>query len=116
MTPTARTLEKCRRDGYCVDVVERWIPGANIRRDLFGCVDVLCIKKTEPFSLLGIQATTASTVSSRVRKIVPECSEAAGLFLLHGELQVWGWRRWPDRVDGRLWRPRVEHITADMLE
>lgn len=32
LTPTARSLDLLRRDGWLVEVVERWIPGARLRR------------------------------------------------------------------------------------
>ena len=114
MTPTARTLEMCRRNGWYADVVERWIPGANIRRDLFGCIDIVAMSDQ---SMIGIQATSAANVSSRVSKIKNKCTEPALIWLLHAELQVWGWRKYPRRdSSGRSWRPRIEHITAEMLD
>jgi len=60
MSPTTLTLRYLRRAGYLVDVAERWIIGANIRRDLFGCIDLLAIGIDEP--VLGIQATSLSIV------------------------------------------------------
>ena len=56
MTPTAFTLRYLRRSGYLAEVVERWIPGANIRKDLFGIIDLVAITVDEP--ILGIQATS----------------------------------------------------------
>jgi hypothetical protein len=42
MSPTQRTLEYLRLSGYpLVGVVERWIPRALVRQDLFGILDVL---------------------------------------------------------------------------
>ena len=40
MSPTARSLRYLRECGHVADVVERWIPRANVRRDLFGVIDV----------------------------------------------------------------------------
>jgi len=41
-------MEALREKGFHCGVVERWIPGANIRRDLFGFIDVLAVTPTAP--------------------------------------------------------------------
>jgi hypothetical protein len=108
-------------------VVERWIPKANVRRDLFGCIDVVAVRRGES-GVLAIQATTLAHVSARLAKAKgrPELRTwlAAG-----NRFEVWGWsyrgRRWvvkrvalrgedlagvvvevpPRRPGGRKWRP-----------
>ena len=89
MSPTARTLRDLRADGWTADVVERWIPGANVRSDLFGFVDIVAVRGAET---LGVQATSDTNVSARVRKIadhpnLPHVREAGW------RLEVWGWRK-----------------------
>lgn len=49
-----------------METVERWIPGANIRKDLFGWIDLLAIRDGET---LAVQTTSWSNMSSRVNKI-----------------------------------------------
>ncbi len=87
MTPTQRTLKHLRESGYLAEVVERWIPGANIRKDLFGFVDVLAVKEGE---VLGVQATSRDNVASRVSKIAEHPNvgpvRKAGI-----RLEVHGW-------------------------
>jgi hypothetical protein len=56
-----------RRRGYLADVVERWIPRTNIRRDLFGCIDSAAIAVWLP-AVLGVQATTADHVAAQLAK------------------------------------------------
>jgi hypothetical protein len=41
MTPMARTLAFLRGCGHAADVVERWLPRVNVRRDLFHCIDIV---------------------------------------------------------------------------
>ena len=65
-SPTQLTLRHLRAEGYTAEIVERWIPGANIRRDLFGFVDVLAIRGTET---LAVQTTSVGNVSHRIAKI-----------------------------------------------
>jgi hypothetical protein len=86
-TPTSRTLAELRETGWTAEVVERWNPHARVRNDLFGFIDILAIRGAET---LGVQATSASNVASRVRKIAdhpntPAVREAGW------RLEVWGW-------------------------
>jgi hypothetical protein len=86
ISPTARTLAKLRKEGWLPWVVEKWIPGANIRSDLFGFIDVLAIRGTET---LGVQSTSRSNVASRVKKIaehenVARVREAGWAIVVHG--------------------------------
>lgn len=88
-SPTQRTLKEMRARGYLADVTEKWIPGANIRRDLYGFIDVLCIKDAE---VVGIQATSGDNVAARVDKIANHDNvgavRKAGIRIL-----VHGWRK-----------------------
>lgn len=88
-SPTKRTLQEMRKRGYLAEVVEKWIPGANVRRDLAGFIDVLCFK---PGEVVGVQSTSDSNVASRVRKIADH--ENVGIVRSAGvRLLVHGWRR-----------------------
>jgi hypothetical protein len=87
-SPTQRTLAHLRKLGYTADVTERWIPGANVRRDLFGFIDILAINDTE---VLGVQATSGDHVAERVLKIVEH--ENYGLVCKHIRVVVHGWRK-----------------------
>lgn len=88
-SPTKRTLDALRADGWLVAVVERWNPHARIRQDLFGVVDILALKDSET---LAVQATSGSNVASRIKKIADHEStpyiRAAGW-----RFEVWGWRK-----------------------
>lgn len=66
MSPTELSLKLLREEGYLVEVVEKWIPGANIRKDLFGFIDMVAIKKGET---LAVQCTSYSHVAERINKI-----------------------------------------------
>lgn len=86
-SPTQRSLAEMRRRGYLADVTERWIPRANVRRDLFGFGDVLAVGDDE---VVMVQATSRDNVSSRVRKI--EQSETVGAVRKGGiRILVHGW-------------------------
>jgi carbonic anhydrase len=88
-SPTARSLKVMRERGYLADVVEKWIPGANIRKDLYGFIDILCIKDNE---IVGVQSTSGDNVAARCTKIAEhpnvDAVRKAGI-----KLVVHGWRK-----------------------
>ncbi len=87
-SPTQRSLQFLRDQGYLVAVVERWNPHARLRQDLFGWIDLLAIRDGET---LAVQ-TTASAVAARVKKI----TEAASLPTIRKagwRIFVHGWRK-----------------------
>lgn len=118
MSPTARTRRLLEDEGYTVGVVERWLPsnsgGFGTRSDLWGFLDLLAMKAGHP--IIGIQATSGSNVSSRVKKILE--IPLHRVWLLCGcRIQVIGWRKVCKRkADGtrskqKVWRPVVREVT-----
>lgn len=87
MSPTQRSLAHLRSQGYLAEVVERWIPGANIRKDLFGFIDILAIRDNE---VLGVQATSRDNVAARVAKIA-EHENVAAVRKANIRIEVHGW-------------------------
>lgn len=88
-SPTARSLKVLRDRGYHAEVVERWIPGANIRKDFAGFIDILALKDDE---VLAVQTTSDAHVAERVSKI----TEHEKLPLIRGVgwgIHVHGWRK-----------------------
>lgn len=87
-----------REKGFHAEVVERWIPGANIRRDLFGFIDIVCLGDNG--TVVGVQSTSASNVAARVAKIaesplVDRVRKAGIRIIVHGWKKVKG--RWQVR-------------------
>ena len=114
--PTQRSLERARKAGQLAGVVERWNPHARIRQDLFGFLDLLVVDPERP-GVLGVQATSASNVSSRVRKILDLASSgpssAPRVWLEAGNrIEVWGWRK---KSNGR-WDCRVVRLELPALD
>ena len=112
MTPTSRSLAFLRRQGFTVDVVERWIPGKAIRCDFLGFADLLAFHPAEKRFLL-IQ-TTSTGVSERRRKILERrTAEAKAWLRAGGEIELHGWRRILDATGTRRWSVRVDTITLE---
>ncbi len=100
MSPTARSLKYLREAGWIVQIVEKWVPQAKRRIDLFGIGDLLAIKRGE--SPLLIQCTSTSNVSARVNKSVS--SVTLGVWLgSGGRFVVHGWSKKGKRGERKLW-------------
>jgi hypothetical protein len=109
-TPTALTLAALRRSGYLADVAERWLPHANVRRDLFGIGDVVGIDRRQP-GLLLVQCTTRAHVADRLAKAKGR-PELAAWLKAGGRFEVWGWYRRAGR-----WEVRIVAVTgADLSD
>lgn len=96
--PAERSLKLLRDEGYMAAVVEKWNPHARIRQDLFQIIDVVAVK---PGETVGVQSTSYSNVSSRVRKIeeaeaTPRLRDAGWRLIVHGWHKVGN--RWKCRV------------------
>jgi hypothetical protein len=110
VTPTARTLAECKRRGWRAQVVEQTIPHTFIKRDLFGCVDVLALDGLP--GVLGIQVTSSSNVAARVAKMRTECAEAVGAWLAAGNrLVVHGWAKRGKAGSRKVWTLREVDLT-----
>lgn len=93
-----RSLKFMREKGYVAEVTERWIPGANVRKDLWGFVDILCLGDSGV--IVGVQSTSDSNVSARISKIadsplVGRVRQAGIRIIVHGWKKVKG--RWQVR-------------------
>ena len=101
MSPTRRTLERLRAEGWMAAVVERWNPHAGVRQDLFGVLDIVALRGGET---LGVQATSASHVAHRLRKL-EDSPALAALREAGWTVQLWGWRKKRGR-----WEPRIVDV------
>jgi len=87
-SPTQRSLEYLREQGYHCEIVEKWNSFTKQRKDLWGWCDILAIRKDE---VLAVQVT-ASAVANRIKKIQESTTVAlvrdAGI-----RIEVHGWRK-----------------------
>jgi hypothetical protein len=114
MSPTARTLTLLRRRGFLADVVERWIPRANVRRDLFGFIDLAAIAGGQA-GVLGVQATTIGHMAHRLAKA--RGLPALKVWLAAGNrFEVWGWARRGGRWRVKIVSIRPEDLAAVLIE
>ena len=88
-SPTQRSKAHLEKQGYRVAIVEHWNSFARIRQDLFGIVDLLCLRGSET---LAVQTTSASNMSARVKKIA-ESDAIADIRAAGWGFHVHGWRK-----------------------
>ena len=89
MSPTERSLALLRKEGWHVEVVEKWNSFTKTRKDLFGFIDLLAIRKGET---LAVQTTSGSNMGARISKIANH--EHVGKVRDAGwRIEVHGWRK-----------------------
>lgn len=121
-SPTARTLEACRKRGWPAQVVEKWLPGRRrnpktgqleetaygVRKDLFGFIDLVVLDDRP--GVLGIQTCAGASLAARLDK-AREQEHFEAWLAAGNRFQVWGWREvWVDtsaKTKRRLWEPRI---------
>lgn len=90
-SPTQRSLAEMRGRGcQLVAVTEHWNPFAHIRQDLFGILDLVCVKDGKT---IGVQTTSGSKVAARRDKMessqaIAPLREAGWILLIHGWRKV----------------------------
>lgn len=94
-SPTQKSLALLRAQGYTAEVVERWLPRANVRKDLFGCIDIIAMggqSNIRGRGIVGIQTTTLSSYQQHVTKLqekhdlIRKWLESGADFVMH----CWG--------------------------
>jgi hypothetical protein len=102
-SPTVRSKKLMEKEHYTVAIVEKWNPHAKIRQDLFGFLDLLCVKDSDDRrGVVGVQTTSASNMASRRKKIREHINylavEGAGI-----RIELHGWEK-----KGRFWECKRE--------
>ena len=97
-TPTQKSLEYCRKQGWETDKAEYWNAFARVRKDLFNFVDLVALNG----AITAIQTTSTSNMSARKNKILG--LPAAKKWLeCGGKIEIHGWsknksKRWEIKI------------------
>lgn len=105
-SPTARSLERLRAEGYVAEVVEKTIPRCFIKKDFIGFIDIIAFK---PGEIIGVQATSGSNHAARRTKIL-ESENFPAWLQAGGHVEVWSWTK---PKTGRKWELRRERVTCE---
>ncbi len=108
-SPTQRTLEKMKSEGYMTAIVERWNAFAKIRNDLYGFIDVLCVRGNE---IVAVQTTSGSNVSARIAKI-RSMENAIRWLAPSRRIIVHGWAKRGPRGKAKHWACRQVEVLLD---
>tara|TARA_Y100001938_G_scaffold131268_1_gene188191 strand:- start:1100 stop:1540 length:441 start_codon:yes stop_codon:yes gene_type:complete len=113
-SPTQRSLQYCRKNGWTAGVVEKWNQWAKIRQDLFGCIDMIVIDDLEQ-GPLAVQATSGSGHAARRKKSIAE--PRLKLWLESpARFEIWSWSQRGPKDKRKLWTLRREPIILAQLE
>ena len=88
INPTKLTLSWLRKQGAFVEETEHTIPYTKIKRDLFGCIDMIALQCGE---IVGIQVTSHGNHAARRRKILANPIMQAWIGC-GGILQIISWK------------------------
>lgn len=124
-SPTARTLDECRKRSWPAGVVERWKPGMRENRatgakellpygtrvDFLGFADIMALDGKGGY--LAINACVGSAVQAHLQKAM--ALEELRTHLAQGNrFQVWAWREvWVDtsaKTKRRMWEARIVSV------
>jgi hypothetical protein len=106
MSPTQRTLALLKSWGWTAGIVERWVPGAFIRRDLFNIIDIIALTGKE---IVGVQSC-GEAFAEHQQKIFVEYAKNARLWIgSGGRLFLFGWRPLKVKRGGvaKRYEPRI---------
>jgi len=109
-SPTQRSLKRLRADGWFVAITERWNPFAKCRQDLFGFIDLLCLKED---IILAVQTTSGSNVAARLAKMRDNPAVRLWLQSPARKVVIHGWRKIGPRGKVKHWECREIEVTAD---
>ena len=103
MSYTNKTIKHLSAIGYSAQSVEMYNPFSKKRRDLFGFIDVVAVNP-DLCKCVGLQITSRSNVSTRVKKIMSEKRDNAKAWLKAGnEIFVIGWNNAnPNNTEARV--------------
>lgn len=113
-SPTSRSLQKLRKDGWVAGVVEKRIPGMFVTQDFLGGIDIVAASPSG--GILGVQTTSNDNLAARRSKLLAEPRMRTWL-LAGGKLVVHGWSKKGARGKRKLWECReVELLLSDFEE
>lgn len=105
---TQKTLKLLKDQGWECGIVERWIPGANIRRDLFNIIDIIACLDDR---LVGVQSTSWGQRGPHLRKIHSEHGAATEMWLKTGaELWLVSWKKVKQGPKRFRYEPHIDLI------
>lgn len=116
-TPTQRTMTALRDRGLKPWIVEKWIPAARKRLDMFNIIDIVALDIVGR-KIIGVQSC-GSAFSEHVNKLTQDkVQECADWLNAGGTLELYGWRKVKVKRGGKamIWSPRFREFTLADFE
>ena len=111
--PTQRSLEYLRKERYTVAIVEKYNSFTHTRNDLFGWIDI-CAIHPDHVGVLGIQTTSTSNLSGRIKKAT--ALDSFKIWLQAGNrAKFMGWAKRGAKGKRKLWTLKEQEITLKDL-
>lgn len=111
-SPTQRSLQRLRKAGWLVAIVEHWNAFTKRRNDLFGFGDLLAVRKD---TVILVQTTSDANVAHRVAKIREIPAARYWLESPTRRIVVHGWGKKGGRGEVKRWECREVELTSDAL-
>lgn len=108
VSPKFQALKLLEGLGFLVADVEKHERYGNVTHDLFGCLDLLAIRE---YTTAGLQITSNSNVSARVKKMLAE-PRLQNCLRAGWKIEVWGVRDRPAK-DGSFALCRVFYLNSE---
>lgn len=90
MTPSQRAILYCKEQGWTQWKVEYWLAPARRRIDLFNMFDIVVLDNLP--GMIGVQVTTGSNVSARIKKM--QENPILAIWLDRGlRAEIWAYRK-----------------------
>lgn len=113
MSNTTQSLDMMRKLGALCQVVEQTIRipgGRTFKRDLFGCIDILCVLNG---AMIGIQACSRVDHNKRLQKALEEPRLRQWLTVDTNYFEVHSWAKQGPRGKVKHWNCRAQPVLLD---
>jgi hypothetical protein len=112
-SPSARSTQHLKAEGWFVSRVEQTIPHTFIKRDCYGWADLLCVHPLKGIAL--VQVTSSGNLASRITKARTVAGPLTAWLVAGGKLLAHGWAKRGARGQAKTWQLReVELKLADL--
>ena len=115
ISPTSRTLNYIKDQGWIADTVERWVknpkhPAGGFRKDFLNCIDIIALSSCD---IIGFQSC-GQAFAEHDRKILAE-PLALKWLEAGGRLILIGWRKILKKRGGKqkVWSPRIKEYKKE---
>lgn len=112
-SPSSRSTQHLKTEGWFVARVEQTIPHTFIKRDAFGWADLLACHPEKGIAL--VQVTSGSNLAARITKARTVAGPLTAFLLAGGKLLAHGWRKVGPRGERKTWQLREVSLSIQDL-